>query len=130
VTRAGLREMVKPALLALGAPIGVGFLFKTIGGMTGRPLLGLEVVASFLIFASCAGLMMAIFLDNAGGAWDNAKKLVESENKKGTLQHAAAVTGDTVGDPFKDTAGPALHVIITTMATTVLVLGPMFYSKI
>jgi Na+/H+-translocating membrane pyrophosphatase len=65
----------------------------------------------------------------SGGAWDNGKKLIESMNQKGTEWHKAAVTGDTVGDPFKDTAGPALHVIITTMATTMLTLGPLFLVK-
>jgi hypothetical protein len=61
--------------------------------------------------------------------WDNAKKLIEASNQKGTLAHHAAITGDTVGDPFKDTAGPSLHVIITTMSTTALVLGPLFVGK-
>jgi len=92
-------------------------------------MLGVEVIASFLMCASLTGLIMAIFLDNSGGAWDNAKKLLEKNGAKGTDQHFAAVTGDTVGDPFKDTAGPALHVIITTMSTTVLVLGPMFIDR-
>jgi Na+/H+-translocating membrane pyrophosphatase len=108
-------------------------------------MLGIEVVAGFLMMATLTGLLMAIFLDNAvslllrrhlspkthtqGGAWDNAKKLVESQGQKGTLQHQASVTGDTVGDPFKDTAGPSLHVIITTMSTTILVLGPLFIGS-
>ena len=96
--------------------------------MTGQKLLGLETVAGFMMFGSITGLLMAIFLDNAGGAWDNAKKLIEKAVKRGSEQHKAAVTGDTVGDPFKDTAGPSLHVIITTMSTTILVLGPLFAS--
>lgn len=129
VTKAALKEMVKPACLALLTPVVIGFLFRFIGEYTERALLGVEVVAGFLLFASLTGLMMAIFLDNAGGAWDNAKKLIESQNQKGTLAHNAAVTGDTVGDPFKDTAGPALHVIITTMSTTILVLGPLFLES-
>ncbi len=126
VTKAALREMTKPALLALGAPVAVGFFFKWVGSLTGRHMLGIEVAAGFLMMGTLTGLLMAIFLDNAGGAWDNAKKLIESQGLKGTDVHKAAVTGDTVGDPFKDTAGPALHVIITTMSTTVLVLGPLF----
>lgn len=126
VTKAALVEMIKPAVLALGLPIVVGLVFKYIGNATDRPMLGIEVVAGFLMFGTLTGLLMAIFLDNSGGAWDNAKKLIESQGKKGTDVHKAAVTGDTVGDPFKDTAGPALHVIITTMSTTILVLGPMF----
>jgi len=128
VTRAALREMVRPALLALAMPIIVGLLFRAVGSANepADPLLGVECLAAFLQFGTMTGLLMAVFLDNAGGAWDNAKKLIESKNLKDTLAHAAAVTGDTVGDPFKDTAGPALHVVITTMSTTALVLGPMF----
>jgi inorganic pyrophosphatase len=122
--------MARPALLALGVPVAIGFLFRILGESTGRPLLGVEVVAGFMLFGSLTGLLMAIFMDNAGGAWDNAKKLIESKGQKGTDLHKAAVTGDTVGDPLKDTAGPALHVIITTMSTTVLVLGPMFLGKL
>merc|ERR1711964_18317 len=110
--------------------MGGWIVFKWIGVYTDRPMLGVEVLAAFLMFASLTGLLMAIFLDNSGGAWDNAKKLIESWGKSGTLAHKAAVTGDTVGDPFKDTAGPALHVIITTMSTTVLVLGPMFLGTL
>mmetsp|Transcript_1576 Transcript_1576/g.2238 ORF Transcript_1576/g.2238 Transcript_1576/m.2238 type:complete len:809 (-) Transcript_1576:342-2768(-) len=128
VTKGALGAMVKPALLALSMPVIVGFTFRIIGSYTGQPLLGLETVAGFMMFGSITGLMMAIFLDNSGGAWDNAKKLVEKSGAKGTPQHQAAVTGDTVGDPFKDTSGPSLHVIITTMSTTILVLGPLFAS--
>lgn len=130
VTKAALKEMVKPAALALLAPIIIGFGFRYLGEATGRSMLGVEVVAGFLLFSTLTALLMAIFFDNAGGAWDNAKKLIESQGQKGSLAHAAAVTGDTVGDPFKDTAGPALHVIITTMSTTILVLGPMFIGNV
>lgn len=129
VTKSALREMIKPACLALGTPVLVGFSFRFLGEQTGRQMLGVEVVAGFLLFATLTGLLMAIFMDNAGGAWDNAKKLVEAQGGKGSDAHAAAVTGDTVGDPFKDTAGPALHVIITTMSTTILVLGPLFVGS-
>eukprot|EP00163_Fabomonas_tropica_P009274 TRINITY_DN19076_c0_g1_i1.p1 TRINITY_DN19076_c0_g1~~TRINITY_DN19076_c0_g1_i1.p1 ORF type:complete len:642 (+),score=199.28 TRINITY_DN19076_c0_g1_i1:2-1927(+) len=130
VTASALHEMIKPALLALGTPVFIGLLFKYIGQHQGEPLLAVEVLASFLMFGSLTGLMMAMFMDNAGGAWDNAKKYVEAGayGGKGSDAHHAAVTGDTVGDPFKDTAGPALHVIITTMSTTILVLGPMFLA--
>jgi Na+/H+-translocating membrane pyrophosphatase len=78
-----------------------------------------------------AGILMALFLDNVGGAWDNAKKYIELGNHggKGSEAHKAAVTGDTVGDPFKDTAGPSLHVLIKLLSTTVLVLGPLFLNN-
>lgn len=126
VTKAALKEMIRPALLALLLPVFIGFFFRYVGSQTGRPMLGIEVIAAFMMFGTLSGLLMASFMDNAGGAWDNAKKLIESRGEKGSEAHKAAVTGDTVGDPFKDTAGPALHVIITTMSTTILVLGPMF----
>eukprot|EP00808_Paulinella_micropora_P013549 g31623.t1 len=130
VAAQSLKEMTKPALLALLAPVCMGFFFRWWGIQTNNPQLGVEVMACFLIAGSLTGLIMAIFLDNAGGAWDNAKKLIERRpDHKGTLAHQAAVTGDTVGDPFKDTAGPSLHVIITTMSTTILVLGPLFLSS-
>ena len=76
----------------------------------------------------CAGILMALFLNTAGGAWDNAKKYVESgaHGGKGSETHKAAVTGDTVGDPFKDTAGPSLHVLIKMIATISLVMAPLF----
>eukprot|EP00276_Gloeochaete_wittrockiana_P019717 CAMPEP_0184341708 /NCGR_PEP_ID=MMETSP1089-20130417/10321_1 /TAXON_ID=38269 ORGANISM="Gloeochaete wittrockiana, Strain SAG46.84" /NCGR_SAMPLE_ID=MMETSP1089 /ASSEMBLY_ACC=CAM_ASM_000445 /LENGTH=793 /DNA_ID=CAMNT_0026670157 /DNA_START=36 /DNA_END=2417 /DNA_ORIENTATION=- len=128
VTRAALSQMVKPALLGLGMPVVVGLVFRYVGVMLGKPWLGPEVLAGFLMFATLTGFLFAIFLDNSGGAWDNAKKYIEAgaHGGKGSLAHKAAVTGDTVGDPFKDTAGPALHVIMTTMSTTVLVLTPLF----
>merc|ERR1719350_876480 len=125
VTQAALKEMFKPAFFALFTPVFVGVFFRIVGSYTGRKMLGVEVLAAFLMFGTLTGLLMAIFFDNSGGAWDNAKKLVEAGEAggKGSEAHKAAVTGDTVGDPFKDTAGPALHVIITTMSTTALVLG-------
>ena len=128
VTTAALREMILPAAIALGLPIAVGVTFRFVGEWSSppRPLLGLECVAAFMLFGTLSGLCMAIFMDNSGGAWDNAKKLLESQGAKGTEAHKAAVTGDTVGDPFKDTAGPAIHVIITTMSATILVCAPMF----
>jgi Na+/H+-translocating membrane pyrophosphatase len=95
------------------------------------PLRSVEVLLSFLMFATVSGILMALFLDNVGGAWDNAKKYVEMGNfgGKGSEAHKAAITGDTVGDPFKDTAGPSLHVVIKLLATTMLVLGPLFVSR-
>ena len=97
VTREALKEMVWPALLALLLPVCVGFGFKYFGAWTGRSQLGVEVVAGFMMFGTLAGLLMAMFMDNAGGAWDNAKKLIESQGAKGSEAHKAAVTGDTVG---------------------------------
>jgi len=122
-TRAALREMVAPGLLAVATPIAVGVL------------LGYQAVAGFLMVGTIAGVLLATVLNNGGGAWDNAKKYIESGNLKdddgnvlgkGSEAHAAAVVGDTVGDPFKDTAGPSLHVLVKLIATITLVLAPLF----
>ena len=131
VTRAALDEMVFPGLLCVGAPVAVGLAFRAVGALTGRPLLGAEALAGYLMFGTVAGIMMALFLDNVGGAWDNAKKFIELGNfgGKNSEAHKAAVTGDTVGDPFNDTAGPSLHVMIKLLSTTVLVLGPLFVQR-
>ena len=89
---------------------------------------GARAVCSFLMFGTVTGVLMGLFLNNSGGAWDNAKKLVETGygGGKGSLTHQASVTGDTVGDPFKDAAGPSLHVLIKLIATVTLVLAPIF----
>ena len=131
VTRAALREMRFPGLLTVCMPITVGLVFRVIGEYTDRPLLGAECLLSFLMLGTVSGILMALFLDNVGGAWDNAKKYVELGNfgGKGSEAHKAAVTGDTVGDPFKDTAGPSLHVVIKLLSTTILVLGPLFVGR-
>jgi len=86
------------------------------------------VVAGFLMVGTIAGILMAMFLNNAGGAWDNAKKYIETgaHGGKKSDPHKAAVVGDTVGDPFKDTAGPSLHVLIKLLSTITLVLAPLF----
>ena len=130
VTAAALAEMRKPGLLALTLPIAVGFVFRFVGSLQGRPLLGPTVLAGFLMVATITGILLSLFLNNAGGAWDNAKKYIETGKYggKGSEAHKAAVTGDTVGDPFKDTAGPSLHVLIKLLATVSLVLGPVFIS--
>ncbi len=130
VTRASLKEMQLPGMLAVCIPTVVGVTFRVIGEYSGRPMLGVEVLGGFMMFATVAGIMMALFLDNVGGAWDNAKKYIELGNHggKGSDAHKAAVTGDCVGDPCKDTAGPSLHVIIKLLSTTVLVLAPLFIS--
>ncbi|KAK1275668.1 Pyrophosphate-energized membrane proton pump 2 [Acorus gramineus] len=128
VATASLREMIKPGALAIISPIAVGFIFKLLGRLTDHPLLGAKVVASMLMFATVSGILMALFLNTAGGAWDNAKKFIETGalGGKGSDCHKAAVTGDTVGDPFKDTAGPSIHVLIKMLATITLVMAPIF----
>ncbi len=121
VTVGALREMILPGLIAVGTPIAVGLIFRMFG-------VGAEAVAALLMVGTIAGILMATFLNNSGGAWDNAKKFIESGalGGKGSDTHKAAVVGDTVGDPFKDTAGPSLHVLIKLLATITLVLAPLF----
>jgi K(+)-stimulated pyrophosphate-energized sodium pump len=112
-TRDSLRELATPGLLAIMAPIAVGFG------------LGVAALAGYLAGAISTGVLMAIFLANSGGAWDNAKKLVEDGNHggKGSEAHAATVIGDTVGDPFKDTAGPAINPLIKVMNLVSLLIA-------
>ncbi len=121
VTVGALKEMVVPGLLAVGMPVAVGVTFRFLG-------VGAEAVAAFLMVGTIAGILMALFLNNSGGAWDNAKKFIEmgQYGGKGSDTHKAAVVGDTVGDPFKDTAGPSLHVLIKLLSTITLVLAPLF----
>ena len=128
VAKSALRGMVKPGVLAVSGPLITGVIFRKIGIASGRELLGATCVASFLMFATASGILMALFLNTAGGAWDNAKKYVETGfgGGKGSETHRAAVTGDTVGDPFKDTAGPSIHVLIKMLATITLVACPLF----
>jgi H(+)-translocating pyrophosphatase len=130
VTQSALKEMVRPGLLVVGTPIAVGVLFRLIGAWTGRSLLGAETVASLLMIGTIGGILMGNFLNNGGGSWDNAKKYIEMGNLggKGSAAHKAAVTGDTVGDPFKDTAGPSLHVLVKLLSTITLVLAPLFLA--
>jgi H(+)-translocating pyrophosphatase len=130
VARAGLREMIKPGLLSILTPILVGYIFKIIGSYKDMPLLGAQVLAGFLMFSTSTGILMALFFNNGGGAWDNAKKYIETgaHGGKGSEAHKAAVTGDTVGDPCKDTAGPSIHILIKLLSTITLVLAPLFVS--
>lgn len=102
VTKAALREMRFPGILCVATPILVGITFRFVGESTNRPLLGAEVLASYLMFGTVTGILMALFLDTAGGAWDNAKKWIELGHYggKNSDAHKAAITGDTVGDPF------------------------------
>jgi K(+)-stimulated pyrophosphate-energized sodium pump len=115
-TKGALREMVVPGLLAIAAPIVTGFLF------------GAEGLGGLLAGAVGAGVQMAIFQSNAGGAWDNAKKYIEggAHGGKGSDAHKAAVTGDTVGDPFKDTAGPSINILIKLMSVVAVIFLPLF----
>lgn len=131
VTEAALEEMRYPGCVCVVTPVIVGLVFRFVGEWTDRPLLGAEVLASYLMFGTVTGILMALFLDTTGGAWDNAKKYIElgHHGGKNSEAHKASVTGDTVGDPFKDTAGPSLHVVIKLLSTTILVLGPLFISS-
>jgi K(+)-stimulated pyrophosphate-energized sodium pump len=121
VTRGALKQMIAPGLVAVGTPIAVGLVFKLFH-------VGAEAVAALLMVGTIAGIVVATMLNNSGGAWDNAKKYIETGalGGKGSPTHKAAVVGDTVGDPFKDTAGPSLHVLIKLLATITLVLAPLF----
>ncbi len=115
-TQASLREMILPGIIAIVVPIFVGIL------------LGPEALGGLLAGALVTGVMMAIFMANAGGAWDNAKKYIESGHHggKGSEPHKAAVVGDTVGDPFKDTSGPSINILIKLMTIVSLVFAPIF----
>jgi Na+/H+-translocating membrane pyrophosphatase len=125
---AGLREMIRPGMFAVLSPIVVGYTFRKIGVYKGNPLLGAKCVCSFLMFSTCTGILLALFFNNAGGAWDNAKKYIEAGHAggKNSPAHKASITGDTVGDPFKDTAGPSIHILIKLVSTITLVLAPLF----
>ena len=111
-TKASIKEMVLPGVLAIVVPVAIGF----IGGA--------EMLGGLLAGVTTCGVLMAIFQSNAGGAWDNAKKMIEEQGKKGTDAHKAAVVGDTVGDPFKDTSGPSLNILLKLMSVVALVIAP------
>ena len=111
-TTASIKEMVLPGVLAIVVPVAVGF----IGGA--------EMLGGLLAGVTTCGVLMAIFQYNAGGAWDNAKKMIEEQGRKGTEAHKAAVVGDTVGDPFKDTSGPSLNILLKLMSVVALVIAP------
>ncbi len=122
-TKSALRQMIPPGVVAIATPLAVGMI------------LGYEAVAGLLMVGTISGVLLATYLNNSGGAWDNAKKFIEAGNLtdddgnvlgKGSDAHAAAVVGDTVGDPFKDTAGPSLHVLVKLLATLTLVFAPLF----
>jgi len=117
-TKASIREMVLPGLLAIAVPVLVGFGGQWFG------IGGAEMLGGLLAGVTTCGVLMAIFQSNAGGAWDNAKKTIEEEGRKGTEAHKAAVVGDTVGDPFKDTSGPSLNILLKLMSVVALVIAP------
>ena len=118
VTKAALRNMILPAVIAISAPLLIGLL------------LGVKALGGLLIGVILSGLLLALFMSNAGAAWDNAKKYIEDGNHggKGKDAHKAAVVGDTVGDPFKDTAGPALNALIKVINTFAIVFAPLFVA--
>ncbi len=124
-TKGALREMVVPGLLAVLTPVAVGFIFKFVKITPNLP--AGEPVGGTLMVGTIAGILMALVLNTGGGAWDNAKKYIEAGNLggKGGATHKAAVVGDTVGDPFKDTAGPSLHIVIKLLSTITLVMAPL-----
>ncbi len=148
VTGAALKEMVLPGILAVGLPVAVGLIFRNFSAtygsgsvalvgaaslvptINGIPvnLGGASAVAGLLMVGTISGILLAMLMNNGGGAWDNAKKWIETGQYGGKKSdaHKAAVVGDTVGDPFKDTAGPSLHVLIKLLATITLVLAPLF----
>jgi K(+)-stimulated pyrophosphate-energized sodium pump len=117
-TAAALKEMLLPGIIAVVSPVLVGFL--------GGP----SMLIGLLAGVTSSGVVLAIFMSNSGGAWDNAKKMIESGGPggKGSAAHRAAVVGDTVGDPFKDTAGPSLNILIKLMSMVSLVIAPMLKS--
>ena len=115
-TKASIKEMVLPGLLAIIVPVAIGF-----GG-------GAEMLGGLLAGVTSCGVLMAIFQSNAGGAWDNAKKMIEEQGRKGTEAHKAAVVGDTVGDPFKDTSGPSLNILLKLISVVALVIASSLTS--
>ena len=131
--KAALRGMIAPGLLPVLAPVVIGVIFRALNGPLHYD--AAMVVGALLMVGTIGGILMASFMNNGGGAWDNAKKWIEDNQLKdengnvlgkGSAPHAAAVVGDTVGDPFKDTAGPSLHVLVKLLATITLVMCPLF----
>ncbi|MBE6115172.1 MAG: sodium/proton-translocating pyrophosphatase, partial [Erysipelotrichaceae bacterium] len=117
-TTAALKEMLVPGIMAVVSSLAIGIL------------LGVEALGGLLAGSLVTGVLMALFMSNAGGAWDNAKKYIEEGNHggKGSDAHKAAVVGDTVGDPFKDTSGPSINILIKLMSVVALVFAPLFMA--
>lgn len=128
VTKGALKAMVVPGLLPVIFPLLIGVIFRITVATDVDRTVGAEAVAALLMVGTIAGILMALLLNNGGGAWDNAKKFIEMGHYGGKRSdaHKAAVVGDTVGDPFKDTAGPSLHVLIKLLSTITLVMAPLF----
>ena len=126
-TRGALKAMVVPALLPILVPIVFGLIYRYC--LTDY-VQAYEAVGALIMVGTIVGILMANFLNNGGGAWDNAKKYIEEGNHggKGSPAHAAAVVGDTVGDPFKDTAGPSIHVLVKLLSTICLVTAVLFIA--
>ncbi len=108
--------MILPGVIAVAVPVAVGFILRA------------EALGATLMVGTITGVILALFMNNAGAAWDNAKKYIEEGHHggKGSDAHKAAVVGDTVGDPLKDTAGPSLHILVKLLSTITLVLAPLF----
>jgi len=129
VTRSALREMILPGVLVVLSPIVLGLIMRGLGAAQGSRNLAIPCLAAFLMTVTMGGVNFGLFLNNAGGAWDNAKKLVATGRGWGgkhSEAHKSCVTGDTVGDPCKDTAGPSLHVLVKLVSTITLVWYPLF----
>ena len=127
-TKASLRQMMAPGLLTILFPLGISFL-PMLFGMDNKEIA--EMLGGYMAGVTVSGVLWAIFQNNAGGAWDNAKKMIEEGieidgkvYKKGSDAHKSAVVGDTVGDPFKDTSGPSLNILIKLMSVVSLVIAP------
>jgi K(+)-stimulated pyrophosphate-energized sodium pump len=128
VTKGALKAMVLPGLIPVVGPVALGLIFRHFTNSADGTPVGAASVAAFLMVGTIAGILMALMMNNGGGAWDNAKKYIETGKfgGKGSDAHKAAVVGDTVGDPLKDTAGPSLHVLIKLLSTITLVAAPLF----
>jgi K(+)-stimulated pyrophosphate-energized sodium pump len=124
VTKAAIRQMIAPALLPVGVPILLLFLGALLGYFLGTPLIGAKMIGGALVGSIVTGLFVAISMTSGGGAWDNAKKYIEEGHfgGRGSFAHQASVTGDTVGDPYKDTAGPAINPMIKILNIVALLL--------
>jgi len=123
-TAGALKAMVLPGILPVVVPVALGLIMRY--AYSDDWTVSYQSVGALLMVGTIAGVLMALVMNNGGGAWDNGKKYIESKGQKKTPAHAAAVVGDTVGDPFKDTAGPSLHVLVKLLSTITLVFAALF----